>query len=140
MSSFAVHDGVTGALTVSVVVPVFPPPVAVIVVVPAARPVATPAPDIVAVEVLDDCQVNVVDARVLPCAFFAVATNVCVAPTVMVGLDGVTVTLATLVLSTTGPVVESPPAPPQAARDVASRVRKGRKRMGSGSGLGLAGV
>jgi len=66
MSVFVVHDGAGAAFTVSVAVPDLPPPVAVIVVVPAATPVATPALVIVAVAVLDDCHENVVAVRVLP--------------------------------------------------------------------------
>src|SRR3954452_20820927 len=102
MSSFAIQDGAGGALTVSVAVPDLPPPVAVMVVVPAATPVAMPALVIVAAAVLDDCQENVVATSVCPCAFLAVAVNVCVAPTVTLGLEGDRVTVATLVLSTPG--------------------------------------
>jgi len=90
--------------------------------------VATPAPVIVAVEVLDDCQVNVAVVSVLPWAFFAVAENVCVAPAAMVGFAGVTVTLDTLVLSTAGAVGESAP-PPHAAIEAANRVVTRLTRM-----------
>jgi hypothetical protein len=84
------------------------------VVVPAATPVATPPIVIVAYAVLDDCHENVVPASVLPSEFLAVAVNVCVAATLMLGEVGETVTVATVVLSTPGPVGESPPQAPSA--------------------------
>lgn len=81
------------AVTFSVVVPLTPLEVAVIVAVPAAAAVAT-LPDIVATVVFDDVQVAVADTScVVPSLSFAVAVNAWVCPTAIHGLAGVTVML-----------------------------------------------
>jgi hypothetical protein len=104
----------------------------VIVVVPAATPVATPPLDVmVAVDVLDELQLNVAEDNAVPSAFLAVAVNVCVAPTVIVSVLGETVTVATVTSSPPGSVGESEPPPPQAAR------RNGMKRRVSRIGWQL---
>lgn len=62
-------------LTVSVVVPVIDPAVAVMVEVPAATPVANPFPSMVAVDVEDELQVTPFTVAVLPSSFTPVAVN-----------------------------------------------------------------
>ena len=82
---------VSGACTVSVVLPVMVPCVAEIVVVPAATPLAKPAEVMVAVAVLDELQVTcAVMSLVVESAYVPVAVNCLVVPRMIVGLTGVT--------------------------------------------------
>jgi hypothetical protein len=83
---------VSGAdCTVKVVLPETEPSVAEILLVPAARAVASPPALIVAVPVVEDVQVTwPVMFCVLPPEYVPVAVNCCVAPAWIVGLAGVT--------------------------------------------------
>jgi hypothetical protein len=86
-----------GGVTVSVSAGlVMLPDEAVICVVPALTPVASPLLLIVATPVALLDQAKVTPLIVLPLASFAVAVNCCVAPTVIVGDAGDTVMLATV--------------------------------------------
>ncbi|HET9637320.1 MAG TPA: hypothetical protein VFP26_15435 [Gemmatimonadaceae bacterium] len=93
-----VTAGVGGgaAVTVTVAVPDTPEHVAVIVVVPAATPLTTPAPLTVAIELLLDDQVTVWPVITFPLASFTVATSVVVEPAPTDGVDGETLTELTV--------------------------------------------
>ena len=71
---------ITGAVTVTLAVPVIPPLVAVTVAEPAATAVSSPLPFTAAMAALLDVQVMVRPASTLPLASLSVATNCCVAP------------------------------------------------------------
>jgi len=80
-----------GFVTVSTVVPVIVPEVAVMVVVPTATAVAKPATLMVATAGVAESQLAVeVRFLVLPSLYVPVALNCWVVPAVMEGLDGVT--------------------------------------------------
>jgi hypothetical protein len=80
-----------GTCTVRIVLPVIPLKVVEIVLVPTAAPVASPAVVIVATLVFEDDHVTwEVMFCVLPSEYVPVAVNCCVAPTLIVGLAGVT--------------------------------------------------
>src|SRR5262245_15474196 len=82
-------SGVT--CTVSVVLPLTDPEVAEIVVVPPATPVASPDALTVATDGVDEAQVTcAVRSCVVPSEYVPVAVSCCVAPTAMLGPDGVT--------------------------------------------------
>ena len=84
-------DERVGAVTVRIVEPVMEPDVAVIVVLPCATDVASPALLIVAMLVADEAQVTVpVRFCVLPLEYVPVAVNCCIRPSVIEGLVGVT--------------------------------------------------
>jgi hypothetical protein len=74
-------------VTVSVVVPVILPELAVMVLVPAATPVARPEVLMVATDGVADNQLAAT-ALVLPSLYVPVALNCCVLPTTMDGLAG----------------------------------------------------
>src|SRR5215212_5931072 len=88
-------------VTVTVVLPVFPPPVAEMVAVPAVTPVTTPVVwlTLATPDAVDD-QLNVVPSKGWPLASLATALSVIVPPTGTLGLAGVTSTVTT------------PPSPP----------------------------
>jgi hypothetical protein len=86
----------TGATTETVAVAVFPSLVAVIVTgPPVATPVTRPAPDTVAMPLLEDVQVTTRFVNVLPAASRRVAENWKTAPGVTLALDGARLTVAT---------------------------------------------
>jgi len=82
-------------VTVTVTLPICPSLVALIVTVPAFRPVTTPEDDTVAVLLLVDDHVIVRPVRTLPLASFNVAVSVMVASSATVGDVGEMVTVAT---------------------------------------------
>ena len=79
-----------GAVTVSRVLPLTEPEVAVMVELPGATAVASPVPLIVAVAVVPELQVTVPSTCVVPLLKWPVAVNCCVAPFEMLGFVGVT--------------------------------------------------
>ena len=81
--------------TKMVAVPVFPSLVAVIVAVPGATPVTTPAVETVAIAVELVLQVTIRPVSVLLFASFVTAVSDCVAPAVTLADNGLTVTVAT---------------------------------------------
>jgi hypothetical protein len=83
------------SVTVTVAVPVFPSLVAVIVAVPSATPVTTPLVETIAIEAPLVVHVTVRPVSVVPFASFVVAVKLTVAPTEMLGVKGLTVTVAT---------------------------------------------
>ena len=99
------------AFTVRAAVPDLPPKVAVMVVVPALTAVARPLLLTVATVALDELQVaTAVISRLVPSENMAAAENCVVAPSGMLGLEGVT----NIKISETpgGSAVESVPLPP----------------------------
>ena len=84
--------GTTTAATVIEAVPLLPSLVAVIVAEPAAIPVTTPVEETVAIPVLELDHVTVRSVTTLPFATRVVAVNCAVCPTLMVDVDGATVT------------------------------------------------
>ena len=83
------------AVTVTEALPLLPSLVAVIVEVPAPRPVTEPVLDTVAADGFDDDQVTVRPVRMLFAASRSVATNCCVPPAEIVAVSGVTDTVLT---------------------------------------------
>jgi len=118
-------------VTVSTVEPLIRPDVALIVVVPAATPVASPPKLIVAVAVVPEAQVTEpVMTAVVASEYVPVAVNCWFAPAAMEGLAGVTAMLcrvAAVTVSTVEPLtrpsvaltLEVPPATPWASPVVA---------------------
>lgn len=100
----------TGAsVTFTVDVPLLPSLVAVIVTVPAATPVTTPVEETVATPGLLVDHATTRPVSTLPLASLTVAVSVTVAPTNTAAGDGVTVTLATVMIDTlTGAVPVTP--------------------------------
>ena len=101
-------DASTAAVTVSVVVPLTLPEVAVIVVEPVASAEARPVMQIVATATFDEVQATVpVRFWVVPSVNVPVAVNCCVRPLAMDGLPGVTaidVTTAAVTVSVVVPL------------------------------------
>jgi hypothetical protein len=83
-----------GAATVTVVDPDTVPDVAVIVELPGATAVISPADETVATPVALELHESARPARTFPFASFTVAVSGIVAPTITVAVDGATVTLA----------------------------------------------
>src|SRR5581483_6990544 len=96
--------------TVSTVEPLTDPKVALIVLVPAATPVASPAVVIVATEVVPDAHVTwLVTFCVLLSVYVPVAVNCCVVPLAIDGFAGVTAidcNAAAVTVSTVEPLTE----------------------------------
>jgi hypothetical protein len=96
---FGVRDTVidsTGtAITVMVVDPVFPSLVALVVADPIARAVTSPFTSTDAIALSVDDQVTPRPVSVLPVTSLVVAVSCCVAPTITLGLAGLTLTVAT---------------------------------------------
>jgi hypothetical protein len=83
----------TGAVTVRFAAPLIVPDLAVMVALPWAKLVASPALLTVATEVFEDVQVAVlVRLCVVPLLYVPVAVNCCVAPAIMEGVAGITAT------------------------------------------------
>jgi hypothetical protein len=87
--------GTVTAVTLTEAVPLFPSLVAVIVAEPAATPVTTPLDETVATPVLELDHVTVRPVNTLLFASRVVAVSCAVCPTVMLELEGATVTEAT---------------------------------------------
>src|SRR5580700_1804404 len=108
------------AVTVSTVEPLTDLTFAPIVVVPAARAVATPESSIVATVVSEDVQVVLLSGSVAvePSLSVALATKVCMAPTAIVGLAGVGLTVL-IVMPLPPPSKRSNGLPKQPANPIA---------------------
>src|SRR5690348_16700259 len=87
MPSHALTSDVTVSDAVSLVTPFAD---AVMLVVPAAAPVATPSSPIVAADVFDEAQAKVTPGIGAPLASTAIAVKLCVSPTLIVALVGST--------------------------------------------------
>src|SRR5277367_4466085 len=108
-------DCSTAAVTVSVTPGLVTlPDAAVMLVVPAATPVATPLALIVPAAVFDDVQLTpVVNAAVLPLLYVPVAVYCCVSPAAMLAVAGVTAidcSTAAVTVSVTPALVNPPDA------------------------------
>jgi hypothetical protein len=102
-----------GCVTVMVVEPAFPSTVAPTIADPTAIPFTTPLASTVTALVFDEDQVAVRPDSTVPLAFRASKLNVCVAPTPIDALDGLTITVETALV--VGGVVPPDSPPPQAA-------------------------
>jgi hypothetical protein len=83
-------DTSVAAVTVSEAVPLTDPDVAVIVVVPALTPAASPPELMLATEVDDELQVTDVNSCVLPSSKLPTALNCCCVPAAIDGVAGLT--------------------------------------------------
>lgn len=97
------------AVTFSAVEPETPPALAVIIVLPAPVPKASPEPLMVATETTLEVQFTLVNTCELPSLKLPVAVNCCPAPCTMVGANGVTAidaSVAAVTLRLAEPVIE----------------------------------
>jgi hypothetical protein len=105
------------AVTFSVVEPETPPELAVIIVLPAPVPEASPEPLMVATETTVEVQFTLVNTCELPSLKVPVAMNCCPAPSTMVGANGVTVIDASVAAVT--PRLAEPVIEPEVATTLA---------------------
>src|SRR5438552_2073523 len=99
-AGLTVTDATGTTATVMAALPLLPSLVAVIVAVPAARPVTSPLVLTVATAALLLVQVTTRPVRVLPAASFVTADSCCVVPTQMLAEAGLTATDATAIAET----------------------------------------
>jgi hypothetical protein len=97
--------------TVKVALPFTPLVIAVMCAVPCATPVASPLLFTVAIEVASELQVKIAPTTMFPLESLATAMNCCVLPTLMDGVPGVTVTVATPPVGGCIEFVDPPPQP-----------------------------
>ena len=114
-------DTTVGAVTVNAVDPEIPPEVAVIVAVPAATAVASPAELMVTTVAEDEDQLTVEIAAVWPSLYVPVAVNCCVAPCDAFGLAGETEIETSWTVGGGGVGVELPPPPQPINADIKKR-------------------